>query len=594
MSHRMVMTLSSEIARIPFGQAFKRDRRLALLFLCLVPLLLFCSADPARAAEVASNVSLISPNGDSNSDTVDVTITLDEQSDVTVDVLDQSSSPVSTIHIGAGVAAGNSIYSWNGTDGGGGVLPDGPYSIRLTATGVSGTVTHTAPIDVQVHPIAIAGWDTWMYQNKWVRLWYKANTDTDQVRFVLKVKNASGGIVATLYPGWKDPNKLGYIGYKVALPPGNYSYGVYAQDSQNSWGLASSWKDLTVAEPRLLSKMTRSRAVISPNGDKVADDVTVGYTLARPANVQVQVWTASGSYVASLTNRYQLAGAHTAWWSGMRYSTANTRWQWTWGGHYKIKVVATDASHTTMEEAVNVWADKTKPLVDKVINTESMAPFVDGYKDSARISFRTSEPGSGWITIWDPQGRKVVDGPLGWLASGWNEWSWNGQTWAGVTVPSGTYRYRITLTDSAGNSGYTETKNIPVSSYIDSSAYSIGSIYIDLSDQTLTAYDTSGTKRFKILVSSGLPGMSTPKGTYRVIKKKRLLIAYSGNAWADHPTYFREHHAIHGWPYTSGRRALRGTLGSPASHGCVRIEDSYAKFINRQTITRSTVVRVGS
>ncbi|MDD5590272.1 MAG: L,D-transpeptidase [Candidatus Portnoybacteria bacterium] len=96
-------------------------------------------------------------------------------------------------------------------------------------------------------------------------------------------------------------------------------------------------------------------------------------------------------------------------------------------------------------------------------------------------------------------------------------------------------------------------------------------IDVDLGEQMLRYYD-NGVEVGSFLISSGVPGMSTPKGEYR-IQFKRPAVLYKGADYYFPNTkwnlQFMTHYYIHGayWHDNFGQRM---------SHGCVNV--SYANM----------------
>lgn len=94
------------------------------------------------------------------------------------------------------------------------------------------------------------------------------------------------------------------------------------------------------------------------------------------------------------------------------------------------------------------------------------------------------------------------------------------------------------------------------------------SIHIDLSSQTMHVSSRSGTYSWPI--STARFGYRTPRGTFR--PQGLQLMHYSKKYHLSpmpHSIFFAGGYAIHGTYET-------GSLGRPASHGCVRISPAHA------------------
>jgi len=99
-------------------------------------------------------------------------------------------------------------------------------------------------------------------------------------------------------------------------------------------------------------------------------------------------------------------------------------------------------------------------------------------------------------------------------------------------------------------------------------AQAVTRIHIDLSTQTMHVNSSSGSYTWP--VSTARAGYVTPRGSFS--PKSLQSIHYSkkyDNAPMPHSIFFSGGYAIHGSYAT-------GSLGSPASHGCVRLSPGHA------------------
>lgn len=104
--------------------------------------------------------------------------------------------------------------------------------------------------------------------------------------------------------------------------------------------------------------------------------------------------------------------------------------------------------------------------------------------------------------------------------------------------------------------------------------------YMDVSvdHQIMTLFE-NGIKINSFLVSSGIPGLSTPMGTYNIQRKE--LNHWSGyGLWMPFSLNFSGPYYIHELPYwPSGFREGESHLGHKASHGCIRLGIGPAKYV---------------
>lgn len=97
---------------------------------------------------------------------------------------------------------------------------------------------------------------------------------------------------------------------------------------------------------------------------------------------------------------------------------------------------------------------------------------------------------------------------------------------------------------------------------------------VDLSDQRMTIF-YEGEALAEWVVSTGRPGYRTPPGVFR---PQRMYVDYYSiqydGAPMPHAVFYDRGYAIHG-SYEIG------SLGRPASHGCIRLHpDNAAKFFD--------------
>jgi lipoprotein-anchoring transpeptidase ErfK/SrfK len=97
-------------------------------------------------------------------------------------------------------------------------------------------------------------------------------------------------------------------------------------------------------------------------------------------------------------------------------------------------------------------------------------------------------------------------------------------------------------------------------------------IAIDRATQRMTVFDN--TTVYMWPVSTGAPGYATPAGSFR---PSRMEVEHYSREWDDapmpHSIFFTDAgHAIHGTSHI-------GSLGAPASHGCVRVAPEHAAYL---------------
>lgn len=117
-------------------------------------------------------------------------------------------------------------------------------------------------------------------------------------------------------------------------------------------------------------------------------------------------------------------------------------------------------------------------------------------------------------------------------------------------------------------------------------------ITVDKTAQQMTVA-VDGVERYTWPVSSGVPSHETPNGTFRAF---RMEADHYSKEWDDAPMphsifFTKVGHAIHGTDSV-------GRLGTPASHGCVRLSREHAAtlyaLVEEQGVLNTTVTLTGS
>jgi lipoprotein-anchoring transpeptidase ErfK/SrfK len=117
-------------------------------------------------------------------------------------------------------------------------------------------------------------------------------------------------------------------------------------------------------------------------------------------------------------------------------------------------------------------------------------------------------------------------------------------------------------------------------------------ITIDKDAQMMTVA-VDGVDRYRWPVSSGIPSRETPSGTFRAFRMEAEHYSKEfDDAPMPHSIFFTKiGHAIHGTD-------SEGRLGTPASHGCVRLSKANATtlyaLVEQQGVLNTTVTLTGS
>jgi len=117
-------------------------------------------------------------------------------------------------------------------------------------------------------------------------------------------------------------------------------------------------------------------------------------------------------------------------------------------------------------------------------------------------------------------------------------------------------------------------------------------ITVDKNNQVMTVA-VDGVERYHWPVSTGIPSHETPNGTFRAFRMEEDHYSKEfDDAPMPHSIFFTKiGHAIHGTD-------SEGRLGTPASHGCVRLSKANAStlyaLVEQQGVLNTTVTLTGS
>ena len=118
------------------------------------------------------------------------------------------------------------------------------------------------------------------------------------------------------------------------------------------------------------------------------------------------------------------------------------------------------------------------------------------------------------------------------------------------------------------------------------------SITVDKDAQMMTVA-VDGTERYHWPVSTGIPSYETPSGSFRTFRMEEDHFSKEfDDAPMPHSIFFTKiGHAIHGTD-------SEGRLGTPASHGCVRLSRAHAAalyaLVQQEGVLNTTVTLTGS
>jgi hypothetical protein len=177
----------------------------------------------------------------------------------------------------------------------------------------------------------------------------------------------------------------------------------------------------------LLTGLTADPQVISPDGDGIADVLTISYTLAARASVTVTVKDASGLVVATrFANQFQ--GARRQSFSYTAAGLADGRYT------ASVSAVGQDGRSSVLEAPFSI--DRT--LSGLMLSAPVLSPNGDGIDDSIAIAFTLATSANAAVEI-EQAGLVLATVFAGVLPAGTSQFSWNGVLPTGAATPPGTY-----------------------------------------------------------------------------------------------------------------------------------------------------------
>ncbi|MBI4681396.1 MAG: hypothetical protein HY753_09410, partial [Nitrospirae bacterium] len=205
-----------------------------------------------------------------------------------------------------------------------------------------------------------------------------------------------------------------------------------------------------------ITKLTRDKALFSPNGDDILDDVSISYEIDEYATVNVNVFKliqkAEGSYVLDSTpvrtiisGQQYLGGTENSSWDGKDNSGMVVP-----DGKYGIAVSATDSCMNMRQRWIDVEVDNTPPMTTitypRPPDILGNIVEVKGTADDLHFQSYTLEAGPGdnsdlWLLI-SSNTTPIKENVLG----KWNTFGLDGR-----------WTLRLTAVDTVGNKNETTT-----------------------------------------------------------------------------------------------------------------------------------------
>ena len=195
--------------------------------------------------------------------------------------------------------------------------------------------------------------------------------------------------------------------------------------------------------PPTVTAASVSGTVVSPNGDGFHDAVTVSLTAPGATSWALAVAPVTGSGVgAPIVVRTGIGAPARASWDGRTAGGSAAP-----DGSYRVRLVAGDAAGNRVARSWTVRVDTTAPTI-AATGPATFSPNGDGAADVARLTWTASEAITGTARI--VKGSTIVRSWAITAARG-GAVAWTGLNSAGAAVGDGTYAFRVTGRDAAGN-----------------------------------------------------------------------------------------------------------------------------------------------
>jgi hypothetical protein len=191
--------------------------------------------------------------------------------------------------------------------------------------------------------------------------------------------------------------------------------------------------------PPVVTGLSVTPGVLSPNGDGYADQGTVAYTLGVRSTVTATVTDAGGVLVETLFSAQTQSprAISFAFSPGMLED-----------GRYTL-VVAAHADDGRLSTVTAVFSlDRTLGFVAAA--PASISPNGDGVDDALTASFALAAPAETSVTIVAPDGSTVATLFSGALGPGSYGYVWDGRLPDGSTAPAGHYQVQVAVVDVLG------------------------------------------------------------------------------------------------------------------------------------------------
>lgn len=367
---------------------------------------------------------------------------------------------------------GSNNEIWDGRDSGGQVVPDGNYTVNISAEdtvgNVSSTVTGTFAVDNTTPEITGVSDSPDPFSPN--------NDSYKETTTILYSISEQSNVTVTVYSGptlvrtLEDSVNKAAGTYNVSwdgkkddagdAPEGTYTYKIDAKDAANSQATQQSGAVYLDRVAPMLSGVSDS-----PDPYNKVGNVTFNFNLnSSSANVVLNVYNQNSEVVRTVINATYAPGSYSPAWDGK-----DNGGQLVHDGIYTYKFFADDgANQVAVNGPDTISIDAGPPEITGVsASLGSFSPNGDGSQDTADINYTLSENSTVTIVIYDSGNnpvRTLVNGAA--RDFGANSEVWNGRNDSNSLVPDGTYTYKIDAYDFLFQNAVQKTGDVVVDTVI--------------------------------------------------------------------------------------------------------------------------------
>lgn len=215
------------------------------------------------------------------------------------------------------------------------------------------------------------------------------------------------------------------------VPPGSYSYAIRSDDTVTpALGTIGGASEVELA----VAGLAADPETVSPNGDEIADQTTITYTLTAPANVTAIVRDDLGAEVMRIPRAWRRAAEHA-----IRFDPSVLT-----DGVFHVEISASGAGGRQATASTQIAVTRTLGGVQ--VARTAFSPNADGRAD--RIAFRFELAGPAEVRLRILKDGKWVATPFtGPLGKGVRSVEWDGTKRVGKLI-DGSYEAVVEATDA--------------------------------------------------------------------------------------------------------------------------------------------------